>query len=142
MTRFGTWKQWIARIFVTWPPRARRRPKRNQCADLGLSLEALESRELLSADAVLSAIAHFGSAGAAGHDLIFGRGLNPTSAAASPLIATATADSATTTPRSTARIWRSPPSRLMEPRANLFYYETQRTGLSPNGSAINTAEPL
>jgi hypothetical protein len=77
MTRFGTWKQWIARIFVTWPPRARRRPKRNQCADLGLSLEALESRELLSADAVLSAIAHFGSAGAAGHDLIFGRGLNP-----------------------------------------------------------------
>jgi hypothetical protein len=105
---------------------------------LGLSLASLESRELLSADAVLSAIAHFGSAGAVGHDLIFGRGLNPTSAAASPLIATATADSATTTPRSTARIWRSPPSQLMEPRANL---EAQRTGLSPNGSAMNTAEP-
>jgi hypothetical protein len=76
MTHFGNWKPWIARIFGTRLPHARRRPKGDQCADLGLPLEVLESRELLSADAMLGAFAHFGSAGAAGHDVTFGRGTN------------------------------------------------------------------
>jgi hypothetical protein len=74
MTRFGSWKECIARIFGKRTPRARRRPRGSRCADLGISLESLESRELLSADAMLAAFAHFGSSGAAGHDLTFGRG--------------------------------------------------------------------
>lgn len=77
MTRIGNWKQWIARIFTKRAPRARRRPQTHRCADFGISLESLEARELLSADAMMGAFAHFGSAGGLGHDLTFGRGLNP-----------------------------------------------------------------
>ncbi len=74
MTHFVGWKRWLARIFQPPPSRARRRPKGDAYADVGLSLE---SRELLSADALMGAFVHFGSAGAAGHDLTFGRSMNP-----------------------------------------------------------------
>jgi hypothetical protein len=77
MTQFGNWKHWLSRILGTRPLRARRRLTGDRRADLGISLEALESRELLSADAMLNTSANFGSAGAAGHDVTFGCGMNP-----------------------------------------------------------------
>ena len=72
MTHFKHWKQWIERIFRTHHPRARRGPKGDRRADLTIAVESFESRELLSANAILGAFAHFGSAGAGGHDLVAG----------------------------------------------------------------------